>query len=167
VRILALDVSSSATGWAVLDGAKPVLEAFDLIRPPARLDSVVRIDAMVARVGVIAEDYAPDAVVMEWSSGKVHGRLGRIPGLAVLGQAQGAVRAALRAAEWPVKTVSENDWTGGKSKARRSQLIACEFPAYGRWSGNDPGFDVADAIGIGCWWLRREWVMSLVGEAAQ
>src|SRR5687768_72222 len=95
--ILSLDVSSMRTGFAVFGSHG--LHAFGAIKPSARLESVTRIDMTVDEVLSIVRSFWPRLVVMEWTKGKMHHKAteDREPtGLAVMGQAQGAVRQAIR-----------------------------------------------------------------------
>jgi Holliday junction resolvasome RuvABC endonuclease subunit len=154
--LLSLDVSSTAAGWAVLtEGPKPLVD-FGLCRATART-SLRRMAQIRNGLLDVARAQQPTTIVMEWSSGKIHGRKGRIHGMAVLGQAQGIVWQSLVEAGWEPHTVSENEWTRGKKKQVRAAAIAAEFAAYrGRWQKVDSsGYDVADAIGLGLWWIVR------------
>jgi hypothetical protein len=152
-RLLALDVSSTACGWAVFDRKDDRLPFFDVIRPTASWVATRRIDAIVLGLGRVIEAHTPSVVVMEWASGKTHGRLRKATGLSVLGAAQGAVREFLRGVGRTVYTVTENEWTRSVPKRRRAMVIGGMFPAYAAKFAreSDEGFDIADALGIGLW----------------
>lgn len=82
---------------------------------------------------------------------------GRGAGLAVYGCGVGAI--ATEAEHWAeandaaVEAILENDWTRGVPKNTRQIAIANLYQEYR--IGNDPGGDIADAIGMAVWWLRR------------
>ncbi len=177
MKILSLDPSSTCCGWAVLTGEKPNLSGFGVLKAPSSAKSLSRIDWLaggVAGLNGLVREERPDVVVMEWTSGKVHGRIGRASGLAVLGQAQGAIRQAVRGLGVRVETVSENEWTGSVPKSTRARRVALEFASYRDFAGdwlhggkcleNDKGLDVADAIGLGVWWLRRHQYAALAAK---
>lgn len=154
--LLCLDPSSSACGWAIFDpSGRPV--DFGVIRPPARLDSVARTDRIVAGVLDLYRRHRPAGALLEWASGKTHGRIAKASGLAVLGQAQGSIRTALAIQGCPVALVDANDWTFKVPKHKRASMIALAVPGYAamRVGGKDPGDDIADAIGIGLWHFDR------------
>ncbi len=153
---LALDVSSSCTGWAVF-GSRG-LHAFGAIKPSASLDSIKRIDNTVNQVLSIVQSFEPSMIVMEWTRGRLHHRAtaGREPtGLAVMGQAQGAVRQAVRGLRYRVETFDES-WTNRRRKETRAAETRTQFPDYASVAEHDPGMDVADAIALGDWYLRNE-----------
>jgi Holliday junction resolvasome RuvABC endonuclease subunit len=165
VRVLSLDVSSSAAGWALLHSEPKIqLMDFGLVKPSSR-DSLKRIDAIRDRLVIVAEELGPDRIVMEWSAGKLHRSMGRIPGLAVMGQAQGTVREALISRDHHVLTVAENVWSGSVRKEKRAVQIRMLFPTYAAWARKDRGFDVADAAGLGLYWLGRHQIDTLMRGA--
>jgi Holliday junction resolvasome RuvABC endonuclease subunit len=164
MRILSLDPSSSAIGWAMMSGPPDRLLAFHLIRSGSS-NSVTRIDRMTRDLLAVANEHTPDVVVMEWATGKVHRRVraqSAGAGLATLGQAQGSYRAALMADGFDVRTVTDGEWTCGVSKDARADRVAFEWADYRAWRPKDHGLDVADAIGLGAFWLRRELHRSLM-----
>jgi Holliday junction resolvasome RuvABC endonuclease subunit len=154
--LLALDVSSSVTGWAVgrieADG-KPEILDFGIIKPPSSWDSVRRTDCMLVRLAKILSDFSITHVCCEWQSHKHTGR--RVQGLATLGQAQGAVRAYLSMTH-KFETISEREWVriNGRcaQKEVRAEFVKQAVPAYAaRVAADpkfDPGMDCADSLGI-------------------
>jgi Holliday junction resolvasome RuvABC endonuclease subunit len=164
--LLSLDPSSTACGWAVFHGPERLAD-FGVIRPKASSPALDRVDRIVEAVEALLDEAQPDECVIEISSGKTHGRIAKASGLSVLGNAQGAVRQAIRNRHLPVEAVSENEWTGGNRKADRARVVGILYPPYARFaaSGGDPGFDAADAIGIGAWLFgKRRWAQ-LVARA--
>jgi hypothetical protein len=170
-RILTLDPSSTAIGWAhFLDGN---LEACGVSRPRgARLWT--RIDAAI----LIAERLVHDArfkdgidlsdVVIEVTSGRRYGKhhQAAIVGLAL---AQGAVYATAEVKLFDTPTqvnkVDEQQWTGGKPKTARAGFIAQVQPLYRAYQRHDNGMDAADAIGLGLWWLGKQHQKQLLERA--
>lgn len=159
--LLCLDVSSTAAGWAAF---RPTGDPFDfgVIRPRQRSPSWERIDRIVAEVLALHDRILPAAALMEFSNGHTHGRLRKASGLAVLGQAQGAVRQALASRHCPVAVVGEG-WTRGEPKGARARRIALLVP---RWRAEDDvGLDSADALGIGFGYFDRAREAELIARA--
>lgn len=171
--ILALDPSSTCTGYALLRSADDLAEAGRL-RPGKTRDSAVhRITAMGVELAALIREWQPDEIVIEITSGKV-GCRGRQrgmngAGLAVYGMAVGYLwRVCLEQQDRfrpPVYTVAENDWTRGVPKQQRAAGVALKYRNYRVI--DDPGGDVADAIGLGCWWLREAALRRVAARAAE
>lgn len=164
--VLALDVSSKATGWAIVRRDLS-LGLFGLIKPKASLSAVERIDEMVYQLCWTPGGIFPRLVVMEWTSGKVARRLDarRVSGLAILGHAQGSVRQSLLGAGCTIHLIPENEWTGSVPKARRALRIAQLYPDYSAWSSRDGDHDTADAIGLGVFFMQRAKLGEMVAQA--
>lgn len=165
--VLALDPSSTICGYAAMDRSAILLDA-GLIRPASRSDaSFERVMAMADDVSVLLDRWRPGTVLVEWTRGKVgkrHGGLGA--GLAVYGTGVGAIgRECVRwvrdRGSCEVLPIMENDWTRGQPKASRQLAIAALYPEYSPHIAEDDGGDMADAIGLACWWLRERSVLFL------
>jgi Holliday junction resolvasome RuvABC endonuclease subunit len=157
VPLLSLDVSSTASGYAIFGNGADDLGPFGVIKPRGRWDAVERIKLIVDAIVTVLATHHPASVVMEFSAGKTAGRLDKASGLAVLGQAQGAVWEAIRSRGYGVSTVPENEWTKRVKKEKRAEEIVAHFSEYRDYfaEGRDSGFDAADAIGLGRWFLNR------------
>jgi Holliday junction resolvasome RuvABC endonuclease subunit len=164
--LLCLDVSSIACGWVAFRPDGTAID-FGVIRPRAKLPSVERTDSIVRGVRDLHGHYLPALALMEWSAGLTHGRIAKARGLAVLGQAQGAVKQALVDLHCPVATVAENTWTNGVPKYKRANRVAMIVPRYRdfRMGGKDRGDDAADALGIGMWFFDRAREAELLARA--
>jgi Holliday junction resolvasome RuvABC endonuclease subunit len=159
--LLALDVSSTAIGWSVFQSG--IFAAAGLVKNPASWPSPRRIRANAAEVLEMILDGHVSHVAMEWQSPLRHARARNVNGLAVLGQAQGYLLAAVEREfrHIEVDLVSERDWTRvdgwNASKARRAERVKLLVPAYGDAISRDPdldkGLDIADSIGLGLWRL--------------
>lgn len=158
LTILAIDPSSTCTGYAVLRG--PSLVEAGVLRPRVRLAANDRVRAMAADFATLLADHRPDVVVVEDTSGKVarrHGAGGGA-GLAVYGKAVGYlarvadVWAELLPSQRSVELVLENEWTAGERKEARVRRVALEYPGYD--PAKDPGGDVGDAIALAAYWQR-------------
>jgi len=170
-RLLCLDVSSTCVGYACF--VSGVLDDFGKYQPPARKPAEERIRMIVKGIMDGTKAFVPDVVVMEWTDGRGDGtrarqRGGKTAGLAVLGQAQGAVRAAIQIGGFTVETVHEFEWSAGRKKDVRASELALEFPTYCALAslGRDQGYDIADAIGIGLWWLGKQKIERLLEPSA-
>jgi hypothetical protein len=181
LRILALDPSSTACGWAVFDAWPAELVDFNVIRGGGRKEPLERIDRMKHEVATIAQGFLPDIIVIEVTKGKHYGRDNHRPGMGVCGIAQGCIRERLickaelltdihDAPLWRVQTVPDITWTHRTPKAKRAVAVGLKYPTYGAWAGKpgrDRGLDVADAIGLGDWWLSKRQIGSLMkGDVA-
>lgn len=159
MRTLALDPSSTAVGWALFAG--PKLEAAGVLRPEHRADPpLCRIVALVDRVASLVTERQPGRIVIEIPSGHA-GRAskgGATGQLAIYGMAVGAIWIDTRSSAacsvvggCDVLTCTEAAWTRGRRKLQRAELIRLEHPDLD-WEA-DTGLDMADAIGIGQWYL--------------
>ena len=163
-RVVALDVSSTVTGWATVKRAKGVniVEDFGAIRPPKHWEADRRISYMVDHLHerAVTRQTPPIRVVMEWQSHMRAAGARNINGLAVLGKAQGCIYQHLADLGVHVDRVSEREWTHSWKKERRAELIRLLCVEYRKAVETDPGLDtgldIADAIGIGYWRLDQK-----------
>jgi len=164
VTILCLDISSTATGWAVFQNHE--LVKFGLINARG-IDAVDRIRYTVGHMLTVVKMHAPDAVYYERSDGKTHRRISKAANLSVLGEAQGSVATALRISGYPVHAIGTNEWTKGKRKETRARTVRMMFPAYFEWSAKDKGLDVADVIGLGVYVLGQLKTQELIAAGTR
>jgi len=132
------------------------------------MGSEFRINTMCSDLWQLLKKHQPTTVLVEWTSGRLNCRRhrGEGQGLAVHGAATGALwrealawRRSLPAEQRigvKVIVVRENDWTNGVPKSDRSTAIASMFPEYK--IEQDAGGDIADAIGLACWYLKEQLV---------
>ena len=167
MKILALDPSSTRTGYAVMTGAESVEEA-GYLRPSRTRDKPeARIDAMCDDLGELLETHKPQRAVIEVPSGRPGkgAKRGATGQLATYGVAVGELRRvckdmlpALQTGSWSaplVKSVTEREWTHGRTQASRRRWAASVWPAYRESMAKDSGADVADALLIGEWWFNQ------------
>jgi hypothetical protein len=162
--ILALDPSSTCTGYAVMGWEDYGLRDAGKFKPQdSTAPAVERIDDMCDDLQLVLMECRPEIIVIEWTSGKIAGRLEetKISHLAIYGIAIGALwrevhryckdeNGALRKANEPTigyVLIPENEWT--KKVAKRNRLVNIErlYPGYSM--DDDKGGDVGDAIGLG------------------
>jgi len=158
--ILGIDPSSTAAGCALLDEGGRLLDAW--IIKPAKISAApqFRIDSICGDIAELLGVVSPDIIVIEWTVGKVGLRRhkGQGAGLAIYGAAVGAVWQAVK--NWArgkiceIVLIPENEWTRGVSKGQRTARISSTYPGYDLDA--DKGGDVADAIGIVEYFLRRK-----------
>lgn len=150
--ILAIDPSSTRTGYAILADDGRLIE-HGLLKPRRAKDEPhARIDTMVAELLAFRDEHAGiDCVVVEDTDGKVARRLGGIgAGMAIYGMAVRAFRDAARQI-WgadAVNMVQARVWTAGRHKSSRAAAI-------GLTAAGDTGLDAADAVGLGLWWIAH------------
>ena len=180
MKILAIDPSSTKSGYAILINSRPpaprLIEA-GILRPRKKdAPPLQRITDQVNALSAILREHQPDLVVVEEPSGHVAGRIKRLGkgmrGMAVYGAAVGGFWIYLNIWRDFIKpnqktytliSVKENDWTGGVPKGERQRAIAMIFPQYRPHA--DKGADAADAIGL-AEWVMASWQKSEVAVAA-
>jgi hypothetical protein len=149
MAMLALDTSSQAIGWATMDHEGKLMDWGLITR--SNPDVMKRIDWMADQVRTLVAIHQPSLVVMEIAGkGVSNPRTAR--GLPTLCHAQGAVREAIRRMVRSIVVVSGADWTGKIPKDIRAAQVREARPEIA--GTRDPGDDIADAVGIGLWWLK-------------
>jgi len=172
--ILSIDPGSLRTGWALMKPPEHLVKAGLLLPNKQTAPSEFRIDAMCRSLWTILNYYQSKIILVEWTSGKVgkrHGSGGGA-GLAVHGAATGALWREVVAwiryrppqiqLETDIVLIRENEWTRGVPKQDRAFSIAAMFPEYK--IEDDPGCDIADAIGLAVWYMREQ-AVRLVGSS--
>jgi Holliday junction resolvasome RuvABC endonuclease subunit len=153
-RLLALDPSSTAVGWAVFDAGK--LRTLGVFRSAAE-NPMARIAKLATAVTKLSEAWQPNTVVLETVSG-MH-RHARSMSVATCAMAQGAIWYAIHAAGFHgtrmLVPIKENAWTKGTPKAKRADRVRLCEPIYAEFArrDGDKGLDGADAVGLGLWYL--------------
>lgn len=154
--ILALDPSSSRCGYALMQAPDVLAEAGLLLPGKTRDAAIQRIPAIAYDLASLIVEAKPATILIEVSM-TCHGRAGKAGAatLHVYGMAVGYLWAICeQRAPGRVCTIEANTWTKGRPKDKRIDDVARLFPQYQR--GRDPGGDMADAIGIGRYWLLWE-----------
>lgn len=140
--ILAIDPSSTCTGWAVAADDGTII-AHGRLKPKGR-EPYDRVDAMCAELSEIIETHRPSVAVIEEPS--AFARKGNPFPYAI---AYGRIYQTVQQELTNVIRVHANQWTGGRRKDARADRIKQIVPSY---SGKgDGGHDEADAIGIALW----------------
>ena len=156
MKALALDPSSTRTGYAVAEGPGELLEA-GALAPKRSADAVERIKAMVQDLDELIEEHQPDVVIVEVPDGKVHGRRKHAggAGLSVYGMAAGAMLdACWRSWGIHVHAVTPTQWNRGRSKNETLAIVDQVFPGTD-WK-KDRGRDASDAAGELVWWFEEQ-----------
>lgn len=154
LKLLAVDPSTTATGYAVFRGPRELLEA-GVIRA-SQGAAQERIDEICDELDTLIGDHHPTHAVVETSAAHQHGRCGggKLSGLARYGEAVGAVRATLRIRLGADRVAwSSPGWTHQTSKAARVWQVKAAFPDY--CLDLDRGADAADAVALGLWWFAQ------------
>lgn len=144
MRVLGIDPGSSVTGFGVVErrSGSPVHEAHGTLRPPAGGSLPVRLDHLYRAVTEVIELHAPDCVSIEDVFVATSPRAAL-----VLGQARGAILAAVAAAGLPVNEYAPariKRAVAGNGRANKTQMKT----AVKRLLGLDrmPAADAADAL---------------------
>lgn len=153
--MVAFDPSSTAIGAAAWDEAGNLI---DLARyaPPGGWPLARRSNAIADWAGGFAERHGAAVAVVEVCSGKTY-HASRASSLASLAFGQGAVYRAVSRVVPAVEAITELEWTNRRRKEARARDVRMLYPLYEAFAsaGHDPGFDVADAIGLGLHFLMK------------
>lgn len=159
--LVSIDPSSTCTGCAVFCLNTGELVEASKIKPKASDDAISRVLSTTDDITELLSKYRPTEIVIEYVSQHVNinRHKGKGAGLAVYGFAVGAIWETTM--EWwyqftdisQPRLITPEQWTKGKKKKDRIDIIAALYPMYNR--KNDKGGDVADAIGLGEWWLTE------------
>jgi Holliday junction resolvasome RuvABC endonuclease subunit len=161
VKILSLDPSSTACGWAVLDDDRTIVD-LGVIKPGGHRPLWSRVGRMCDAVGELMARIEPDEVLVEVTSGMTY-KARRASSLATLGMAQGAVWCAVKAGGREPHVVLETEWTRRLPKANRQRELAIWCDAYRDIAKKDKGGDIADAIGVALFWIEQQRAARLMG----
>lgn len=154
-RVMGIDPSLTATGYAVLDGPGALVEAGIITPTPQRGDVLRRCKSIESQVRAAWCDAKGPQAVIEMP-GKRPPRGLRMQ--ARVGQANYGVLCGFlfRALRPDILTpIPADEWTT-ISKARRVTQVAALFPQYREQMGKDKGGDVADAIALALWWYEQQ-----------
>ena len=184
-KLLALDPSSSAIGYAVMRGPDTMIEA-GVMRPDKATAKFAmrRISDLVDQVHDVIGRHFPWTIVVEMPGRQASKGKGKSAGasLMIYAWACGAVwqvcrTYALHANEeaytspsfssTPPCTVVEaysNVWSTER-KEKRQLLVIDRFPRYG--CDEDPGMDCSDAINLGWWWYDQQRTAAMIDEAGR
>lgn len=145
--ILAIDPSSTCTGWAVFDGAGQIVD-HGRVKPDRGDTPAARVSGMIFRLKDTAAEYRVSVVVIEEPAPNAKVAFTSIPYVTAYGRIYEAMRTA-----YQVETVAASKWTGGRRKPARAAYVKAEVPTY--TGKGDSGMDEADAIGLGLWWTAK------------
>lgn len=164
--ILALDPSTTCTGYAVLGDNESLIEAGRLNPAKKKMAYQYRVESMVRGLQKVLDEHNPEICIIEAPEGKVHRRK-----FASHGLGQSIYGFACGAFWWKcvdyfgiglVRCVGVNKWTRGIPKKDRALKVSMRFPQYKL--EDDKGMDMSDAIGLGLWWIRSSKAKLLEGK---
>lgn len=168
MKLLALDPSSTATGYALFQDDK--LLACGKFKGRTKDPALVRCEAMLAAAQEICLTHAPLEVIVEMPGGTVHRRVrGHSPtGLDIYGMAAGMIYQGCNGLPpgtvTAIHSVTPNGWTAGKSKHERAKWYGAMFKGVYD-PEHDKGLDIADAIGLGLWFFREAARKAIIQKA--
>ena len=172
LTVMALDPSSTATGYAVLT-ANRLLDAGKLTGKRSG-SAIARVLEMRRELLALLNEHLPTTILVEVPVGKQYTRTpGKKSGLPVWGMAAGAVwmvcedwaegRTAadslVAGFTWKdgdrriVVPISNTLWTRGSTKTGRRSMVESRFKSYDAL--RDSGGDVSDAISLALWYDAR------------
>jgi len=153
VRILALDPSLRATGYAVLEGTaeKPVVLASGTIKNPASRPSQDCLIEIHDHLSELISQHSPEALAIELIIYVQNTRTAVILGAARGAALLAAARAGLPIHEYPPKLVKKS--ATGKGAAKKEQVAFMTRALFGL--RHNPAPDEADALAVGLTHLRR------------
>ncbi len=167
MTVLAIDPSSTLTGYAVMPNGMTIIEAGLLGPKKTAHPAIMRIEAMVDGLADVIESTQPEHILIEIPSTKSAERIKHFKGagLAIYGFAAGAMWwqcfSMGRVGGVPVTAIDAELWTNRVPKFKRQQNVCMAFPQYD--PEKDKGGDIADAIGLACWWFSRQKAKRIAG----
>jgi len=193
MKIMGIDPSSTATGWAIIKGLHTMdLDAYGIIKPPSgktqhpslptflrehladkRYHAFCRTLYTLEHLPRVACEAPPDLIVVEIPSGLIGtgAKRGARGSLTSYGFAAGAIFATLHCIMPPagrVLPVTERHWIGrNNSKLKRQLEVASLYGQYDR--KYDRGGDASDAISLARWGMRNmgAWIGGETGRFGQ
>ena len=155
MTLLAIDPSSTLTGYAVMADRRTILDAGLLGPDKTRDPAIIRIVAMNRSLGKLLREHTPDQIVIETPNAHTAGRIaGRVMGNAIYGFAAGVMFNTCRS-HTKTEPVDAQLWTCGVPKLKRTQNVCMAFPT--RYNPEtDRGGHIADAIRLAVWWFRQQ-----------
>lgn len=160
--LLALDPSSTLTGYAVMADRRTIIDA-GLLKPDKTKDpAITRIIAMNSELVKLLKEHCPDKILVETPSSHTARRIrGRVMGNAIYGFAAGMMFNTCTMFT-NTEPVDAQLWTKGIPKLKRTQNVCMAFP--GRYDPEtDKGGDIADAIGLACWYFSQQKAKRIAG----
>ena len=165
MRILGIDPGSSVTGYGIVErvGGNLVHLTHGTLRPPKSQELAVRLAAIQFGLAEVIESHAPDLAVVEqvFVSSSPRSAL-------ILGQARGAVLAAVAAAGLPVDEYSAREikqavvGTGAAAKAQVQLMVKRILQLEDK-----PPQDAADALAAAICRAHRGRLPDLARSAAR
>lgn len=153
-RVLGLDVSSTATGAAVVEVTRSGVKILNLAlsKPPAKWGATARVDCMIDVVMSDVGGLRPEQVVLEMTDGATWGGRSRTNNIVQLAIAQGRFYESARRYYdvERIDVVTSTVWTHGVPKGTRAAKLAAIYPELAEVD-NPPHHDVADALGLALW----------------
>jgi len=148
MRILGIDPGSSVTGYGIVErrDGRLVHVAHGTVRPPGSAPLASRLDHLYRTVAEVIARHAPDSVVVEQVFVAASPR-----SALVLGQARGAILAAVAAGGLPVNEYApariKRSVTGnGRANKRQVKFMVKRLLALDRLPANDAADALAAAI---------------------
>lgn len=158
--LLALDPSSTKTGYALLRRPHGEVIEAGTLSGRAKDAAIGRAMEMADCLIKLIAEARPDSIVIETPGVHAAGnpivkakRAGK--GLAVYGVAVGIIYRAAWQTGVEVVPISAHEWTRRVSKEKRARALQFTTASYRAVAETDRGRDVADAIEMGQWWLKR------------
>jgi crossover junction endodeoxyribonuclease RuvC len=153
VRVLGIDPSSVATGWAVLEGdsRRARVRDFGVLRPPSRRPLAERLVHIHSGLEEVLRDHEPDVAVLESAflhrNVKTAFALGQVRGVVLLA----AVRAGVELAEYSAPEIKRSVVGYGAADKERVVFMVRRILGLPR----EPTDDEADALATAWCHLNR------------
>lgn len=165
MTLLAIDPSSTKTGYAVMADRMTLIDAGFLKPNKTKDPAIMRIIAMTEDLTKLLKEYRPEMILVErphtYAAHKFKDAGIKPIGIATYGMAAGAMFWACYSFTSETQAISAEDWTRGVPKLKRQRLICMAFPQYD--PEKDRGCDIADAIGLALWWFSQQKANRIAG----
>lgn len=155
--ILALDPSTTRTGYAIMYRSTALVEG-GLFTPERTKDPAIeRANAMCDDLVELLNETEFEAIVVEVPTAEAHHKKDRRGnGLTTYGIGVGMIVRTILASGQADKLVAVDPatWTGRDAKSERAEFVALAYANYREAKHQDTGLDLADAIGLGLWYIE-------------
>jgi Holliday junction resolvasome RuvABC endonuclease subunit len=155
MKLMAIDPSSVAVGWALFDDGR--LMKTNVIRSSGEF--IPRMQFLMECVRDLVVIHGAHTIAIEMHDGLPFARNNRKADekrspkvAATLCHAQGMILATLLLVCPNVKMIGDQTWTNREPKGERAAKIHAAYPEFMSVWATDSGMDAADAVGIGLHW---------------
>lgn len=158
MKIMSIDPGTVRAGYAVFEFERPGswrLEDAAVVRAPETWALWDRVPHIGLQLRAVAEVWRTDRILIEDPGGRSHCYDHGGASLIGMGVGVGAIVMALY--EYDPDGIPVGTWTRRRPKERRVRELRIAVPEAARFLDKDtPTHEIADAIGLGLWWMGQK-----------